>query len=363
MGILKNIFSKKNDKISSNEDFWNWFIQHEKEFFNVIKDRTTIEKNFFDKISPKLNELKEGFFYLTGMQDDHTVELILTADGVIKNFIFVEQLVALAPQLQGWKFTALKPALDMEQFSIKMYDYTFDTENIHFYANELPGEPDEIDITVVYDHLNEENKKEITNGVFIFLDNYLGELNFATLIDNIEIIGKQAAEKELVPISKLKSFLNWREKEFIEKYEGTRHNTEQDNCSTLEGTLENGNPIFAIINTELLTWDKKASHPWLLTIEIKYQSFNAGLPDEQTYNLLDEIETELIAEMKDEDGYLNVGRETADGIREIYFACKDFRKPALVAYELEQRHAGKLDISYDIYKDKYWRSYNRYLPH
>ena len=39
--------------------------------------------------------------------------------------------------------------------------------------------------------------------------------------------------KELIPISKLKDFLTWREKEFIEKYEGTRHNTENDSYALL----------------------------------------------------------------------------------------------------------------------------------
>jgi len=105
MNIFKNIFGKKDELIKSYSDFWSWFQRNEKEFFNVIKARVNIEKDFFDKLSPKLEELKDGYFYLTGMHDKNTIELVLTADGNIKNIAFVEELVHAAPKIDGWKFT------------------------------------------------------------------------------------------------------------------------------------------------------------------------------------------------------------------------------------------------------------------
>lgn len=135
MNLLKNIFTKADPPILSNEDFWSWFVKNEKNFFNAVKKQSSIEEKFFDKLSPKLNELKEGFFFLTGMMNDNTVELVLTAHGIIKNFVFVEQLVKDAPEIKGWKFTALKPSFEQENFSIKMFSYEFNTDNIYFYAN------------------------------------------------------------------------------------------------------------------------------------------------------------------------------------------------------------------------------------
>ena len=84
MSFLTTIFKKKEDPIKTNSDFWTWFKKNEKKFFRVIERHENIERDFFDKISPKLKELKDGFYYLTGMFDDKTVELILTADGTIK---------------------------------------------------------------------------------------------------------------------------------------------------------------------------------------------------------------------------------------------------------------------------------------
>jgi hypothetical protein len=361
MSILKNIFGSKDEPIKSYGDFWKWFEQNEKKFFRVVKEHGNIEKDFFNKLSPRLSELKDGFFYLTGMLDDNIAELVLTADGVIENFVFVEELVGAAPMMKGWKFTAHKPALNAADVNIEMAGYKFNKENLHFYSNDHSGFPDVIDITIVHNDLNEKNKDAVENGTYIFLDNFLGELNFATMIDDLNIIEKNKAQKELIPVEKLKDFLIWRETEFIEKYDGVRHNIEKDNYSVLKAKLESGNPLLAVVNTDLLQWDSKASHPWILNVEIKYDgSTNAGMPESDTLRLLEEIEDEISGQLKDSDGYLNIGRQTAESVREIYFACKDFRKPSKVLCGIQQKHSGKLDLGYSIYKDKYWQSFNRF---
>jgi hypothetical protein len=361
MSFLKKIFSTKEEKINNYNDFWNWFQQNEKIFFKVLKESGNIEKDFFDKLSPKLKELRDGYYFLTGMMNDTTAELVLTADGNIKNIVFVEELVSAAPVIDGWKFTALKPALNVEDVTIKMADYTFSKDELSFYYAEDSNFPDEIDITVIYTDLNEENKDIVTNGTFIFLDNFLGELNFATTIDNIAVIGKDKAKKELIPVEKLKDFLIWREKEFVEKYNGTRHDTENDSYSMLEAQIEDGKPLIAVINKDLLSWDSKASHPWILAIDVKFLGNENGLPNDIILKKLNELEDDIMSQLKDAEGYLNIGRETADGVREIYFACKDFRKPSKVAEDLIGSYDDRFIISFEIYKDKYWQSFNRFV--
>ncbi len=361
MNLLKNLFAKKDQPIRSYDDFWTWFVQNEKSFFNVVKKHSNIEKGFFNKIAPRLNELKEGFFYLTGMLNESMAELIITADGNIVNMVFVEELVQAAPKLPNWKFTAHKPAMDIADVSINMAGFQFNESNLFFYPNELPQYPDEIDISLVHTDLTEANRPDISNGIYVFLDNFLGELEFATTIDTMSIVKKSDAQKELIPISKLKSYLIWRQKEFVEKYHGVRHDTEEDSYSSLEAELENGNPLIALINSDLLAWDGKASHPWILNLEMKYKNGINGMPDEETYQLLNEIEESLMLHLKDSDGYLNVGRETADNVRNVYFACREFRKPSKVLHETLGVYQKRLDINYDIFKDKYWQTFNRFL--
>ncbi|QDW23818.1 DUF695 domain-containing protein [Pedobacter sp. KBS0701] len=361
MSLLKNLFGKKEDKIKSNEDFWIWFRKNEKDFFNVVKTSGDFEKDFFDKLSPKLAELKDGYFFLTGMINNNTAELVLTADGNIKNIVFVEELVAAAPNIDGWTITALKSPLAIENVNISMGNYEFNRENLNFYYTVHPNLPDEIDLTIVHDDLNQQNANAITNGVYIFLDNYLGELNFATTIDRLNIVGKEQHEKELIPIEKLKDFLIWREKEFIEKYDGIIHSTENDSYNMLEAELENGNPLIAVVNTGLLSWEDKASHPWILNVEIRFSPDGNGLPNKDEYDQLNKLEDEILMLLKDTDGYLNIGRETANGTREIFFACKEFRKPSKIMPQFIKKYAGSFQISYEIYRDKYWQSFNRFM--
>lgn len=359
MSFTSNVFKKKEEQIKSNEDFWKWFQQNERDFYKVVKDHNDIEKDFFDKLSPKLDQLRDGFFFLTGMLDDETAELIITAEGVLQNYVFVEELINSAPKIPGWKFTAHKPASN-EGFSINMAGYEFDNKNINFYSNDDPNYPDEIDITVVYDNYNEEDKATVTNGVYIYLDNLLGELESLTTIDSITITGRESNQK-LIPIEKLKHYLIWRQKEFVEKYDGIRYDTDDDLCSVFEAKLNSGNKLIATINTDLLRWDRKASHPWIFTVTIKFEGEdNNGMPDEETYQLLDEFEDKLLAELKDYEGYLYVGRQTADSEREIYFACKDFRKPSKVTSQIKDSYSSRIEIDFDVYIDKYWKSFNRF---
>ncbi len=362
MNFLKNLFSKKENPVNTYEDFWNWFGNNSNEFYNLVKSHYNIQHGFFDKLTPKLAQLKDGYSFLTGMYNDTTAELVITADGDPQNIVFVEELVAAAPQINGWKFVALKPALDIKNVSIDMGDFSFNENNLHFYDSGSADYPDEIEITIVHDDYSEENKIRIISGVYIFLDNYLGELEFVNNIDNLTITGKQNAVAELIPIAKLKEFLVWRQKEFVEKYEGVRYKTDEDSYSMLEAELPSGNPLLAVINNELLNWDCKASHPWIGICTMKYDgSNNNGLPNEQVYNLMNSIEEEILQDLKDYEGFLNIGRQTAEGERNVFFACKDFRKPSKVFFQIQQKYANRIEIEYAIFKDKYWRYFDRFI--
>ena len=360
MSFIKKMFGKKDEPITSYADFWNWFLKNEHNFYNIVKSQNDIEGNFFNKLTPKLAALKDGFYFLTGLLDKNTVELIFTAEGNIQNIVFVEELVSVAPTIKGWMFTALKPAMKTEELIIEMYGYKFDANTLFFFPNEQPECPDEIDISIVHDGLNEENRKEITNGVYVFLDNYLGELDFLNSIDGLKVLVSAELNKELIPLNKLKDYLSWRQKEFIEKYEGVRYFTENDEYSILQAELESGNLLIATMNKNLLEWDRKASHPWMAFINFTFKGRENGSPEQIDADLLNLIEDEIMVDLVDKEGYLNVGRQTADNVREIYFACKDFRKPSKVFYNIQVKYADKYQIEFDIFKDKYWKSFNRF---
>lgn len=359
MGLFNKLFSKKNTPLETTyTEFWNWFQHHEADFFQRVKNQDEVELRFFDRMSEKIGNLLKTRSYLTGMLDEHTAHLIFSADGNIADMVFAEDLVAAAPHLPNWKFEALKPAMPKEDFSIHLGDQKFGPDNLHFYYEEHPNLPDYIDITVVHDYFTPENSDAVTRGTFIFLDNYLGELNFATTIDHMRVIGKEDATNELIPISKLADFLKWREKEFVEKYEGPYPDAETENHAVLQTQAENGLPLLFVMNIELLNWDNKPSHPWILQIEIPYDGKkNEGMPGTRDYERMNQIEDEIHASLTRSGGHLNLGRKTGNNLREVYMACKDFREASRLLSKIAAVHRGSYSITYEFYKDKYWNSF------
>ncbi len=343
------------------QDFWNWFTENEQRFFETIKAGSDIPEHFLNELEPRLAALKEGIFLLAGMYSKDQAELILTSDANIPIIPYIEEIVAAAPTLNNWRFTALKPAHDIGELVIEMDGYKFSEDTLFFYPRVHETYPDEIDIVIVYPQLTQANKDAIFSGVFLFIDSYLGELNFVTEIDNINIEPTSNGE-ELIPIEKLKSYVAWRQKEFVEKYEATVYDAEEDRFSMLEATNpETGNNAVVIVNSQLLSWDAKASHPWVAVWVAHYaDSNNGGFPTQAEQDKLDEIEDELLLHLTDKEGYLNIGRQTAENKREFLFACKEFRKPSKVFYEMQKKYSAQFGIEYFVYKDKYWRSYEAF---
>lgn len=361
MKILKNLFAKKLPSSYFYEEFWDWFKAEEKNFFKVAKSGQNIESGFFQKLDPMLDKVHAGFFYLTGMIDENTAELIITADGDLKNMAFVEDLISAAPPIEGWRFTAHKPELDIKDVSIEMDGVKFNSDTIAFKPHVDESYPDAIKLVLYHKDSAKADKQIIINGSYIYLDNCLGEIRSITAIDYVEVEGWPDNEEGLVPINKIKDYIIWREKEFVEKYEGVKYNTEHDSYASYEAQFEDGTPLIATINTDLLAWDAKASHPWICIFTIVYDGKeNNGFPTQEDFEAMDKIELEITDVLKDYLGYLNVGRQTGGDRRDIYFSCKDFREPSRMMKQIEKKFGDQFKFELDIFKDKYWSIHERF---
>lgn len=336
-------------------DFWKWFSKNQKAFHKVITRGEAIEEVFFTRVGTMLDGIRPGYWFLCGMADENTVEFIITADSFVKNIVFAEEIIAVAPQLPGWRFTALKPGHEVQNCRVSMDNYAFNQDTLKFYPVEDPACPDEINIVVVHTDYTEENADDIIRGSYIFLEHYLGELNSVTSIDSLDFKSAANATAELIDIERLKSYLVWREAEFVEKYEGTYQDSYEEGIQVLEAEMEDGSIAIATINTKLLQWEDRVAYPWMLRITIAYDP-KGEMPDTETTNNLNDFEDRLIAKLPVANGYLWLGHETGKGIRDIYFACKEFRSVSKIVWQEELDFPYGYDFAYDIYKDKYWRT-------
>lgn len=356
---IRTLFSDNSKRSTPYEDFWNWFKNNEKHFYRILKQKGDINDQFFDPLLEKLNSIREGYYFLAGMNGD-TAELVFTADGKVKNIVFVEDLVAAAPVIAGWEFIASKPAVITSGQSIRMGDFEFNNDNLFFYADDHPHYPDCINLTVVHDDYTTANEETMVMGTYIFLDNFLGEVKSVTMIDSVNVTGRDQASGDLIPIGKLKDYIEWRQKEFVERYDGVAYDKVNDNYYGMEAETDDGSPILIIVNGGVLNWDGTASHPWILKVVFEYNGAdNHGLPEQAVNDFMNHVEDEL-GEMLPVGGSLNVGRETGMSKRIVFFPCRDFREPSRVAEMVSRKYAVELAMSWDIYKDKYWQSLERF---
>lgn len=363
MSFLKKLFAppSRDIVITDYASFWQWFSLNQEEFYSILRSRDNVESTLLSTLIPALHKVNPGFYCVCGIERDHYAELVISAEGNVKNFVFVEDFVSYAPEIPGWRITALKPPIGLDAVSTTMKGIDYNQHKIAFYPKPNLAYPDEISLVFVHTDYNKENAEQVENGTFIFLENAIGEMNLATMIDEIEISGEQEEADELIPLNKLLPYLKWRETEFVEKYRGGRYYTESDRYATFSGQDSKGRSSIGLMNTNLLQWDAKGSHPWMMTITINYsRNQTNGMPDRRTFQKMDQFERELCSLLLDSNGYLNVGRQTYNGIRTIYFACVEFRYASRIARLMIAEYKNEIEADYDICRDKYWITLERF---
>lgn len=343
----------------SNDDFWSWFSQQADGFFDIVKAQKEIAKLFVNPVLEQLNTIRDGYYVLVGMIEDDLAELIITADGDVRVIPFIERLVASAPALNHWKITALKPPSELNDFAVNFSQGSLSADTLDFIFKEEKEYPDLLNIDIVHDDITDLNRGLFEQGIFIFLENYIGEIQCLELIDGISIKAKNEAQGELISMHKLDSFLKWRNKEQVEKYDQVKHTSDDDQYTGFETKLDSGRSLITTINTNLLHWEHVAAYPWITIITMNYKNGNNGMPSKDENNLLYEIEEEVNAHLREEVYCLNIGRQTGENKREIYYASKDFRLPAIALDKISKSHKD-FSIDYEIYKDKYWQTFKRF---
>ncbi len=212
-------------------DFWNWFQQHQASFRQMAATGQLSQEHFFTPMVEKLSAYYPGL--LAGLYPGDPMELIITTQGSVKGFVFAEELVAAAPQIPGWKFTALqpgRPAFGNMQF----FGTTFSDQNMAFFPEEDPAYPGKIRIVITHDDYHADRHEEFVNGVCLFMDSYLGEEFAAVQIDELTVAGSKGVAAEQLPLSKLKDYILAR-REQISGTQYPRYDAAIDSFSVLNG--------------------------------------------------------------------------------------------------------------------------------
>ena len=96
-------------KMTTQTQFWNWFIQREPELFDFDATREAEREAFFVDIASELHKVDPDLTFEIGPNGRPKREFIISAGGIKRAFPAVVSLVSAAPTLQRWQVTAFRP--------------------------------------------------------------------------------------------------------------------------------------------------------------------------------------------------------------------------------------------------------------
>lgn len=344
-------------------DFWLWFLSKEKAYHKTLSKELMEGEVIMSEILEKVRKYYPSINGLIGFSAGKELELIFSPDGVIKDFVFVHELVQNAPQIDGWKITYLKPEVPNFDIIINWKGYELSREKIWFFTETDEEYPDEIMINLVFDDYRADEEYEVIfAGLFLYLDNCIGELNMATRIDGINLVHRSEidVDVELIPIEKLKDYINWREKEFFQRYDKESYPLiEDEQYAILEAMVEDL-PYKAMINSNWKDWPYKPVYSWAVKVVLNFKGLDNGQPDKQQLKNIKEFEDKLIEALSD----LNVcyvGHSTFNHTTTIYFYSNEYLLVSKKIHGVLDSAPEGVEVDFIIHRDKYWRNVEDFL--
>jgi len=186
------------------ENFWSSFQRNAQALSQV----DSADDPVYDDLLEKLQKIDGGLYFEFSVQPEQC-ELIITAEGDLDRFDCVEDIVSVAPAVEGWKVFALKPKLGFpetvmwEGFKTKIADVFFDP---------LDSDEGELGLRLLVKGLKEEDVDDAHNGLLRAIDHGLGEREFAESIQHTEVAALEGPESDYIPLTDLENFIQWRKR-------------------------------------------------------------------------------------------------------------------------------------------------------
>jgi len=180
------------------ESFWQWFAEHEFEFFTFDPDNETEREPLFDRLTGKLKEIDSDLSFEFGPPSAKR-EFVVSASGIRRAFSEVQSLINAVPLLERWIVIAFRPrrllpeviVLGHQQISPNTITFTLlDNGKIAGLRLFIPG--------------YRQNNPVLKQLGYLILDSVLGEYDVETRLGLIEMHSADSKiAGERYPISQL----------------------------------------------------------------------------------------------------------------------------------------------------------------
>ena len=179
---MMSLFSCSFQK-TDEEKFWNWFCKNSQMIYDFESNREIV----FDRIQEQLHKINQNLAFEISSVKDGKRDFVISADGIIEAFPFVEKLYAARPELEKWNFVKFRPRRKVAN-SIRIENKELESDDVKFMfiRDDCDGK---VGIVLFLNGCNE-NEMEIYEQIgFLFLDEALGEYDTETYIGTIMLQG------------------------------------------------------------------------------------------------------------------------------------------------------------------------------
>jgi hypothetical protein len=189
--------------------FWKWFAANSDRFRTM---QIPAKEQLLDEIQQKLHAIDKHLYFEVSEPHDGINEFVITAEGNRELFPLVDRMIALAPRLDRWKFTGLRPPMGFG-FRINYETIDLDPEKLWFMPLTAGANEEHFGLRIGIPRLASKDKKAAINATWILLDTGLGERQTTEVIEHVELVRlpRNREKQGYLPLPELAEFLKWRE--------------------------------------------------------------------------------------------------------------------------------------------------------
>jgi len=190
------------------ESFWNWFQENEQGFRDFQLNPAKVLEQLFDKG----DKIQKGLaFELEPTMDGGTINMTISANGIINHFALVQEMIAKAPIIEGWHFIAFRQRITMEMAAAMRLKYN----GLELSPNEMMFLPiiaeGELKLLIFAEGITIENYTQMVHGGMLIVEHILGELDCVAKVKSYEFYEMPNTHDEfamLLPLLGLATFVD-----------------------------------------------------------------------------------------------------------------------------------------------------------
>ncbi|MCC6485192.1 MAG: hypothetical protein IT209_10135 [Armatimonadetes bacterium] len=191
-------WSRSQDEGKARTAFWDWFQEN----CSLLGSVRTGQEPVYAQLITQIRRVHEGLLCEFSVHSDQEAQMVISAGGDPDVFPAVERLVAVAPDIPGWKITAFRQRRSMDDVNLRIEDTAVKQTDL-WYSSEPHANL--LGLNIYVRGLKDSNVDVLANAVFLFLDYTLGEYDATTRVKVLELqsLPPSPGEMGLRPLSDL----------------------------------------------------------------------------------------------------------------------------------------------------------------